>query len=156
MAIQKNSDGYSHSHGFKWSLKNLRAYIEGTRGLEAAEKLMEDIGWLIVHSLKAVQVPNIRRPPPPRREAAQIARRSLPTPRALCAAERDDPRQALLRVLRLRRDDRHGAQAVAARGARAPRRGARRAHTSLTQPAPPAVGQRLAVAHGRHAGGLRA
>ena len=58
VAIQKNSDGYSHSHGFKWSLKNLRAYIEGTRGLEAAEKLMEDIGWLIVHSLKAVQVPN--------------------------------------------------------------------------------------------------
>ena len=55
VAIQKNSDGYSHSHGFKWSLKNLRAYIEGTRGLEAAEKLMEDIGWLIVHSLKAVQ-----------------------------------------------------------------------------------------------------
>merc|ERR1711988_760195 len=27
----------------------------GTRGLESSEKLMEDIGWIIVHSLKACQ-----------------------------------------------------------------------------------------------------
>ena len=42
-------------HGFKWSIKNLITYIEGTRGMEAAEKLMEDMGWLMVHSLKAVR-----------------------------------------------------------------------------------------------------
>ena len=42
-------------HGFKWSIKNLITYIEGTRGMEAAEKLMESIGWLMVHSLTAVQ-----------------------------------------------------------------------------------------------------
>ena len=35
-------------HGFKWSIKNLITYIEGTRGMEAAEKLMEDMGWLMV------------------------------------------------------------------------------------------------------------
>ena len=58
VAIQKNSEEYQRSaqgHGFKWSIKNLITYIEGTRGMEAAEKLMEDMGWLMVHSLKAVQ-----------------------------------------------------------------------------------------------------
>ena len=56
VAIQKQSASYSGvSHGWKWSLQNLLAYVEGTRGLEAAEMMMESIGWLIVHSLKAVQ-----------------------------------------------------------------------------------------------------
>lgn len=55
VAIQKHSEGYSHAHGGKWSLKNLRQYIEGTRGTPAAVTLMEDVGWVIVHSLKAVQ-----------------------------------------------------------------------------------------------------
>jgi hypothetical protein len=55
VAIQKHSDGYSHSHGGKWSLRNLRLYVEGTRGTDAAVKLMADIGWAIVHSLKACQ-----------------------------------------------------------------------------------------------------
>ena len=44
VAIQKHSDGYSHSHGGKWSLRNLRLYVEGTRGAEAASKLMADMG----------------------------------------------------------------------------------------------------------------
>ena len=56
VAIQKNSAGYQHSaHGWKWSLENLMTYIEGSRGLEASERLHEEIGWLIVHSLKACQ-----------------------------------------------------------------------------------------------------
>jgi tubulin polyglutamylase TTLL1 len=55
VAIQKHSEGYSHSHGGKWSLRNLRLYVEGTRGTDAASKLMADIGWAIVHSLKACQ-----------------------------------------------------------------------------------------------------
>ena len=55
VAIQKHSDGYSHAHGGKWSLRNLKLYVEGTRGTEAATKLMADIGWAIVHSLKACQ-----------------------------------------------------------------------------------------------------
>lgn len=51
------SDEYSSggTHGWKWSLQNLLAYIEGTRGLDAADAMMGSIGWLIVHSLKAVQ-----------------------------------------------------------------------------------------------------
>jgi tubulin polyglutamylase TTLL1 len=55
VAIQKHSEGYSHSHGGKWSLRNLRLFVEGTRGTEAASKMMADIGWSIVHSLKACQ-----------------------------------------------------------------------------------------------------
>mmetsp|Transcript_14975 Transcript_14975/g.25014 ORF Transcript_14975/g.25014 Transcript_14975/m.25014 type:complete len:439 (+) Transcript_14975:144-1460(+) len=55
VAIQKQSADYSHTHGWKWGLKNLLAYIEGTRGLDAAEALMESVGWVIVHSLKACQ-----------------------------------------------------------------------------------------------------
>mmetsp|Transcript_29534 Transcript_29534/g.95294 ORF Transcript_29534/g.95294 Transcript_29534/m.95294 type:complete len:442 (-) Transcript_29534:400-1725(-) len=57
VAIQKHSDEYSSggTHGWKWSLQNLLAYIEGTRGLDAADAMMGSIGWLIVHSLKAVQ-----------------------------------------------------------------------------------------------------
>ena len=55
VAIQKHADGYSNTHGGKWSLRNLNLYVEGTRGAEAASKLMADIGWCIVHSLKACQ-----------------------------------------------------------------------------------------------------
>ena len=55
VAIQKHSDTYSHAHGGKWSLRNLKLYVEGTRGTEAATRLMADIGWAIVHSLKACQ-----------------------------------------------------------------------------------------------------
>ena len=33
---------------------NLLLYLEGTRGKEVSGKLMDDIIWLIVHSLKAV------------------------------------------------------------------------------------------------------
>ena len=58
VAIQKHADGYSNAHGGKWSLRNLKLYVEGTRGAEAANKLMADIGWVIVHSLKACQ--NVR------------------------------------------------------------------------------------------------
>ena len=45
---------YAHQgHGFKWSIKNLITYIEGTRGMEAAEKLMEDMGWLMARPPRA-------------------------------------------------------------------------------------------------------
>ena len=55
VAIQKHSDGYSLTHGGKWSMRNLRLYVEGTRGVDAANKLLADIGWTIVHSLKSCQ-----------------------------------------------------------------------------------------------------
>lgn len=41
-------------HGGKWSVQNLKLYLEGTRGSEVTEKLFGNISWLIVHSLRAV------------------------------------------------------------------------------------------------------
>lgn len=55
VAIQKLGDGYNESHGGKWSIKNLRLYIEQTRGKDACEKLFEGIRNIIFISLKAVQ-----------------------------------------------------------------------------------------------------
>jgi len=55
VAIQKHADDYNATHGGKLSLKNLRLHLEAVYGLERVEKLFEEIGWIIVHSLKAVQ-----------------------------------------------------------------------------------------------------
>ncbi|XP_062513741.1 polyglutamylase complex subunit TTLL1-like isoform X2 [Corticium candelabrum] len=55
VSIQKHAEKYNDSHGGKWSIHNLKMYLEGTRGKEANDKLWDDIHWLIVHSLKAVQ-----------------------------------------------------------------------------------------------------
>ncbi|KXJ10393.1 probable tubulin polyglutamylase TTLL1 [Exaiptasia diaphana] len=55
VAIQKHGDDYNSQHGGKWTVKNLRLYLEGTRGKELTDKLFDDINWLMVHSLKAVQ-----------------------------------------------------------------------------------------------------
>lgn len=55
VAIQKFGDGYNEQHGGKWSIKNLRLYIEQTRGKEACEKLFEGIKNIIFISLKSVQ-----------------------------------------------------------------------------------------------------
>ncbi|KAL5475649.1 hypothetical protein EMCRGX_G025491 [Ephydatia muelleri] len=55
VSIQKHGDEYNDSHGGKWTVDNLMLFLEGTRGREAADKLLDDIQWLIVHSLKAVQ-----------------------------------------------------------------------------------------------------
>lgn len=46
---------YNNLHGGKWSVQNLKLYLEGTRGKKVTEKLFGGINWLIVHSLKAVQ-----------------------------------------------------------------------------------------------------
>lgn len=55
VSIQKHGDEYNPTHGGKWTVENLRRYLEGTRGSEKAGKLFDDIHWLIVHSLKSVQ-----------------------------------------------------------------------------------------------------
>lgn len=41
-------------HGGKWSVQNLRLFLEGTRGKEVTDRLFGNISWLIVHSLRAV------------------------------------------------------------------------------------------------------
>lgn len=55
VAIQKHGDEYNDKHGNKWSIKNLRLYLEATRGQEATQKLFDTIHFIMVHSLKAVQ-----------------------------------------------------------------------------------------------------
>ncbi|CAD5123920.1 DgyrCDS12228 [Dimorphilus gyrociliatus] len=54
VSIQKQGDEYNAVHGGKWSVENLRVFLEGTRGKEVTDKLFDDMHWQIVHSLKAV------------------------------------------------------------------------------------------------------
>ncbi|XP_063706533.1 polyglutamylase complex subunit TTLL1-like [Culicoides brevitarsis] len=55
VSVQKHGGEYNNMHGGKWSVQNLRLYLEGTRGKEVTDKLFNSITWLIVHSLRAVQ-----------------------------------------------------------------------------------------------------
>ncbi|XP_025782314.1 probable tubulin polyglutamylase TTLL1 [Puma concolor] len=54
VAIQKHGEDYNHIHGGKWTVNNLRLYLESTRGKEVTGKLFDEIHWIIVQSLKAV------------------------------------------------------------------------------------------------------
>ena len=49
-------EDYNHIHGGKWTVSNLRLYLESTRGREVTSKLFDEIHWIIVQSLKAVAV----------------------------------------------------------------------------------------------------
>lgn len=53
-AIASKQGEYNTMHGGKWSVQNLKLFLEGTRGKEVTDKLFGDISWLIVHSLRAV------------------------------------------------------------------------------------------------------
>ncbi|SPR00211.1 unnamed protein product (mitochondrion) [Plasmodiophora brassicae] len=55
VAVQKHAADYNEKHGNKWSVSNLRLYLEATWGHQATGKLFDDIEAIIVHSLKAVQ-----------------------------------------------------------------------------------------------------
>ncbi|KAJ8261820.1 hypothetical protein GJAV_G00158790 [Gymnothorax javanicus] len=54
VAIQKHGDDYNHVHGGKWTVSNLRLYLESTRGKEVTNRLFDQIHWIMVQSLKAV------------------------------------------------------------------------------------------------------
>lgn len=54
VSIQKQGAEYNSVHGGKWTVHNLRLFLEGTRGKEVTDELFDQIHWLIVHSLKAV------------------------------------------------------------------------------------------------------
>ncbi|XP_058597089.1 polyglutamylase complex subunit TTLL1 isoform X2 [Neofelis nebulosa] len=56
VAIQKHGEDYNHIHGGKWTVNNLRLYLESTRGKEVTGKLFDEIHWIVVQSLKAVAV----------------------------------------------------------------------------------------------------
>lgn len=55
VSIQKHGDDYNDKHGGKWTINNLLMYLEHTYGKEITERVFDDINWIIVHSLKAVQ-----------------------------------------------------------------------------------------------------
>lgn len=52
----RDQEDYNHIHGGKWTVNNLRLYLESTRGKEVTGKLFDEIHWIIVQSLKAVAV----------------------------------------------------------------------------------------------------
>nr|CAB3267354.1 probable tubulin polyglutamylase TTLL1 [Phallusia mammillata] len=54
VSIQKHGEEYNPVHGGKWTISNLRLYLEGTRGKVVTDKLFDEIHWEIVMSLKAV------------------------------------------------------------------------------------------------------
>jgi len=54
VSIQKHGDEYNSVHGGKWTIKNLRLYLESTRGKKVTDKLFDEINWLNVMSLKSV------------------------------------------------------------------------------------------------------
>lgn len=47
---------YNSVHGGKWTISNMRQYLEGTRGKEVTDELFNKINWITVHSLRAVAV----------------------------------------------------------------------------------------------------
>lgn len=55
VAVQKDAKDYNESHGGKWSVKNLKFYLEMTRGKDLVEKCFEGIRNIIYISLKSVQ-----------------------------------------------------------------------------------------------------
>ncbi|EGD73485.1 tubulin-tyrosine ligase [Salpingoeca rosetta] len=55
VSLQKHSGEYNDIHGGKWHVDNLRLHVESTRGKEAADKLFDDMNWVILQSLKSVQ-----------------------------------------------------------------------------------------------------
>lgn len=54
--LRPGQEDYNHIHGGKWTVSNLRLYLESTRGREVTSKLFDEIHWIIVQSLKAVAV----------------------------------------------------------------------------------------------------
>ena len=54
VSIQKHGNEYNSIHGGKWTIENLRIYLEGTRGKRVSDRLFDEMNWVIVHSLKAV------------------------------------------------------------------------------------------------------
>lgn len=55
VAVQKDGADYNATHGGKWSIKNLKFYLEMTRGKDLVEKCFEGIRNIVYISLKAVQ-----------------------------------------------------------------------------------------------------
>ena len=55
VAVQKGADEYNETHGGKWSIKNLKFYLEQTRGKELTDRCFDGIRNIVYISLKSVQ-----------------------------------------------------------------------------------------------------
>lgn len=55
VAIAKQAVGYNDKHGGKWTISNLKFYLEQTQGKAASDKCFDEINNIIYVSLKAVQ-----------------------------------------------------------------------------------------------------
>mmetsp|Transcript_39763 Transcript_39763/g.64569 ORF Transcript_39763/g.64569 Transcript_39763/m.64569 type:complete len:389 (-) Transcript_39763:2230-3396(-) len=55
VSVQKHNDEYNENHGGKWSISNLKLYLQATIGSERTQQLFSEIKEAILHSLQAVQ-----------------------------------------------------------------------------------------------------
>lgn len=55
VSIQKHAEDYNEIHGGKWSISDLRLYLESTRGYEATSQLFAKMVSVIVATLYAAQ-----------------------------------------------------------------------------------------------------
>jgi tubulin polyglutamylase TTLL1 len=55
VAVQRKHREYNHKHGNKWSLANLRLYLDAARGARATDAMFASINEAIAHSLRSVQ-----------------------------------------------------------------------------------------------------
>ncbi len=55
VAVQRKHREYNHKHGNKWSLANLRLYLDAARGAKATDAMFASINEAIAHSLRSVQ-----------------------------------------------------------------------------------------------------
>ena len=87
VAIQKTAANYDSKTGGKWSIRNLKVFLQSRHGEERVEELFNNIRMLIIRSLLAVQPVIIHdkvraraqryapaAPPPPRAAAGTHAR----------------------------------------------------------------------------------
>ena len=54
VAVQKDGADYNQIHGGKWQIKNLKFYLEQTRGKDMTDKCFEGIRNIVYISLKSV------------------------------------------------------------------------------------------------------
>mmetsp|Transcript_16308 Transcript_16308/g.35273 ORF Transcript_16308/g.35273 Transcript_16308/m.35273 type:complete len:440 (+) Transcript_16308:120-1439(+) len=55
VAIQKHGEDYNEKHGNKWTLDNIRLYLEATRGIEQTDELFREIEGVVIKSLRSCQ-----------------------------------------------------------------------------------------------------
>lgn len=55
VAVQKYAEDYNEKHGSKWSINNMRFFLEQIRGKAATDKCFDEINNIIYISLKSVQ-----------------------------------------------------------------------------------------------------